>query len=82
MNSLNSATTRGIAVRNKKFWGLREFFFLGLLASPTALWALEVGDVAPNFSVQASDGATYKLSDFRNKSFVVIAFFPKAFTGG
>ena len=43
---------------------------------------LKVGDVAPDFSLQASDGKTYKLSDFRGKQAVVIAWFPKAFTGG
>ena len=43
---------------------------------------LKEGDVAPGFSLPGSDGKQYSLSDFRDKSFVVIAFFPKAFTGG
>jgi thioredoxin-dependent peroxiredoxin len=43
---------------------------------------LKVGDLAPDFSLQASDGKTYKLSDFKGKKAVVIAWFPKAFTGG
>jgi peroxiredoxin Q/BCP len=43
---------------------------------------LKVGDPAPDFSLQASDGKTYKLSDFKGKKPVVIAWFPKAFTGG
>jgi peroxiredoxin Q/BCP len=43
---------------------------------------LKEGDVAPEFSLPGSDGKQYSLSDFRDKSFVVIAFFPKAFTGG
>jgi peroxiredoxin Q/BCP len=43
---------------------------------------LKVGDMAPDFSLQASDGKTYKLSDFRNKQAVVIAWFPAAFTQG
>ncbi len=44
--------------------------------------ALEVGDKAPDFSLQASDGMTYSLSQFVGQRPVVIAFFPKAFTGG
>lgn len=44
--------------------------------------ALEVGDQAPDFSLQASDGQTYTLSQFIGVRPVVIAFFPKAFTGG
>ena len=41
-----------------------------------------VGDKAPAFSLQASDGNTYALSQFEGQRGVVIAFFPKAFTGG
>jgi len=43
---------------------------------------LKVGDVAPDFSLAASDGNTYKLGDFKGKKAVVVAWFPKAFTGG
>ena len=43
---------------------------------------LKVGDQAPDFSLQASDGKTYKLSDFKGKQAVVLAWFPKAFTSG
>ncbi len=43
---------------------------------------LKVGDRAPDFNLSASDGKTYTLSQFRDKKPVVIAFFPKAFTGG
>src|SRR4029450_8187679 len=43
---------------------------------------LKVGDPAPDFSLQASDGSTYKLSDFKGKQAVVLAWFPKAFTQG
>ena len=43
---------------------------------------LKVGDQAPDFSLQASDGKTYKLSDFRGKKAVVVAWFPKAMTRG
>jgi peroxiredoxin Q/BCP len=43
---------------------------------------LSVGDDAPDFTLKASDGKTYKLSDFKGKQAVVIAWFPRAFTGG
>ena len=43
---------------------------------------LKAGDMAPDFTLQASDGNTYTLSDFRGKKDVVLAFFPKAFTPG
>jgi peroxiredoxin Q/BCP len=43
---------------------------------------LKVGDGAPNFELKGSDGKTYKLSDFKGKKPVVIAWFPKAFTPG
>jgi peroxiredoxin Q/BCP len=48
----------------------------------TARAELKVGDKAPAFHLQGSDGKTYSLEDFKGKSAVVIAWFPKAFTGG
>ncbi len=48
--------------------------------SPAA--ELQPGDAAPDFSLGGSDGKTYKLSDYRGKQAVVLAWFPKAFTGG
>ena len=44
--------------------------------------ALDEGDSAPDFSLPASDGNTYSLSQFVGEKPVVISFFPKAFTGG
>ncbi|ROT45638.1 peroxiredoxin [Pusillimonas sp. NJUB218] len=44
--------------------------------------ALEVGDMAPDFRLPASDGKTYQLSDYRGKQAVVLAWFPKAYTYG
>ena len=41
-----------------------------------------VGDEAPAFELPGSDGATYSLADYRGKQVVVLAWFPKAFTGG
>lgn len=42
----------------------------------------KVGDKAPEFSLQGSDGKVHALSDYKGKSGVVLAWFPKAFTGG
>jgi peroxiredoxin Q/BCP len=52
------------------------------LSAQTPAPELKVGDPAPDFSLQASDGHTYKLSDFKGKQAVVLAWFPKAFTQG
>ena len=49
---------------------------------PSVASALEVGDKAPDFSLQASNGQTYSLADFVGKQPVVLALFPAAFTGG
>lgn len=54
---------------------------VALLAGAAAA-ELKVGDKAPDFSLQGSDGKTYSLEQFRGKSAVVVAWFPKAFTGG
>jgi peroxiredoxin len=44
---------------------------------------LKVGDMAPDFTLPSTPaGKPVKLSDFRGKSAVVLAFFPAAFTGG
>jgi len=43
---------------------------------------LQPGDIAPDFTLPGSDGRTYRLRDFRGTRAVVIAWFPKAFTGG
>jgi cytochrome oxidase Cu insertion factor (SCO1/SenC/PrrC family) len=42
---------------------------------------LKIGDMAPDFALPGSDGKIHKLSDYRGKT-VVLAWFPKAFTGG
>ncbi|MBL9136564.1 MAG: peroxiredoxin [Verrucomicrobiales bacterium] len=51
-------------------------------SAPLSVAAAKVGDAAPAFSLKGSDGKTYSLSDFAGKKAVVIAWFPKAFTGG
>ncbi|MBI3268975.1 MAG: redoxin domain-containing protein [Planctomycetes bacterium] len=44
--------------------------------------APRVGEMAPDFQLRGSDGKDYRLSDFAGKEAVVVAWFPKAFTGG
>ena len=66
---------------------MRALLAVGLLAAMAATIGaqgteLKVGDPAPNFKLQASDGKTYQLSDFKGKKAVVLAWFPKAFTQG
>lgn len=43
--------------------------------------SIEVGDVAPDFVLKAQDEKDVKLSDFRGKKHVVLAFHPLAWTG-
>jgi peroxiredoxin Q/BCP len=44
--------------------------------------ALNVGDMAPDFALQGTDGKLHRLSDYRGKQAVVVAWFPRAFTQG
>jgi cytochrome oxidase Cu insertion factor (SCO1/SenC/PrrC family) len=43
---------------------------------------LKVGDRAPDFALTDTEGQTVRLSDFRGKKNVVLAFYVLAFTGG
>ena len=80
----------------REAWGVfgrlpLAFVACGLLASPalaqttpatTTDAELKVGDQAPDFTLEATDGKTYTLSkDLRGK-WVVLGWFPKAFTAG
>ncbi len=49
---------------------------------PPAYNKLKVGETAPDFTLPSTQGTPVKLSDFRGKKNVVLAFFPAAFTGG
>ncbi len=52
-------------------------------AAPVApTTSLKVGDVAPDFTLTDTAGEPVKLSDFRGKKNVVLAFYVLAFTGG
>ena len=50
-------------------------------ASTAQAQSLNPGDPAPPFSLPGSDGNTHNLADYQGKT-VVLAWFPKAFTGG
>ncbi len=52
-----------------------------LLAATLTQAATQVGDTAPNWELQGSDGNVHSLAELRGQ-YVVIAFFPKAFTSG
>jgi len=43
---------------------------------------LKVGDAAPDFTLRDQDNRAVKLSDFKGKNNVVLAFYVLAFTGG
>jgi|GEM_PF-110001 len=60
----------------------------GMLLAPVLLAGLlvgavpNVGDTAPDFTVKDTDGKVYILSELVKQGPVIVAFFPKAFTGG
>ena len=56
--------------------------WLASISAAAAGGDLQPGDDAPNFSLIGSDGRSYRLSDYKGKQAVVLAWFPKAFTGG
>ncbi len=58
-------------------------FVLGaaLVAGSAASADLKVGDTAPDFELVGTDGRSHELSALTGKT-VVLAWFPKAFTGG
>ena len=51
-------------------------------APSTPMVELKVGDKAPNFKLQGSDGKTHSLADYAGKKVVALAWFPAAFTQG
>jgi thioredoxin-dependent peroxiredoxin len=55
---------------------------VALSAAAATAADLKVGDPAPDFELQGSDGKTYRLSDFKDRQAVVLAWFPMAFTSG
>jgi len=72
----------------RAIWLLFFLFFVASLApaqqpqQAVATTHLKVGDVAPDFTLPDQNGTPVKLSDFRGKKNVVLAFYVLAFTGG
>ncbi len=59
-----------------------RFLAVSLVFFASNAFALEVGQKAPDFKLQGSDGKSYALADFVGKRGFVLAWFPKAFTSG
>lgn len=70
----------------RSFLSLLLLAVLGAVAlaqqQPPVKTHLKVGDPAPDFTLRATDGKTYTLSDFKGKKNVVLAIYVLAFTGG
>ena len=65
-------TLAGVIALNAALVGAQE---------PAAPVELKEGDMAPAFSLPGSDGKTHSNADYKGKT-IVLAWFPKAFTGG
>ena len=80
----------GIASGGSAAWFLTCLFVLSLGVGQSSLAekkadtqkGLKVGDAAPDFALKGTDDKTYKLSDFKGKRAVIVAWYPKALTGG
>ncbi|HEY2881240.1 MAG TPA: redoxin domain-containing protein [Pirellulales bacterium] len=58
------------------------FAFALMTRAAHAADELKKGDAAPDFELKGSDGKLHHLKDFKDKKAVVLAWFPRAFTGG
>lgn len=61
-----------------------QILFVIIFSSPLTVIAtdLNVGDTAPNFKLQSTDGHFYQLSDYLGKQTLVLAWYPMANTHG
>ncbi len=64
---------------SKNLWKLILCFFVWMALTsvgfPFQGASVNVGDEAPDFELSDANGRSYKLSDFRGKSAVVLEFF-------
>ena len=58
------------------------FSLIGLQSCGGKAENLNVGNAAPDFTLQDSDGNSFTLSDYKGKNPVVVYFYPKAGTPG
>ncbi len=63
-------------------FGIPAFVLAFVTVAPCLAEMPKVGDKAPDFAMAATDGKTYGLDDFVGKQAVIIAWYPRAFTGG
>ena len=64
-----------------RFLVLIVAFLIAVAVGHADAQGLAPGDPAPPFELPGSDGNTHRLADYAGKT-VVLAWFPKAFTGG
>jgi len=78
---------KGFATSKWELETMKELFILFVVgvfavsAVTISAQELEVGDDAPAFELPGTDGNTHSLAQYKGKA-VVLAWFPKAFTGG
>ncbi len=65
----------------KGLFALSAVLVFALGATGASAEDLDVGDDAPAFELPGSDGNTHSLAQYEGTT-VVLAWFPKAFTGG
>ena len=68
-----------------EFYNMKFPRFTQMLALTAVLFlgmALGIGEKAPDFTLQGSDGESYHLADLVEEGAVVLAWYPKAFTRG
>lgn len=61
-------------------WPYPSLHVLGLLKGYNRV--LEIGDLAPDFTLEDSSGNAFHLAALRGKSRVAILFYPQDFTSG
>ena len=67
-------------------FGLMAILAMGIMSLSmsvaTAADGLKVGADCPDFEMEGTDGTKYSLKDFVGKKAFIIAWYPRAFTGG
>ena len=79
-NTLREYNRKDILMKRSLSQFCGVFALLALVVAPLSA-EVKTGDQAPDFALAGSDGKVHKLSDYKGKA-VIVAWFPKAFTGG